>query len=220
MAAPGFVNAAGGDYHLVAGAAAENAGVTDSFVGTEDFEGDSRVGAGIPDVGADERRPATVPETAITGAPPASGTDPTVTFYFASDDATATFTCSVAGSFPGCAMHLAVHVIGASGRPVHLHGDRDERHRPGSDPGDVPVPRGQHRAEHGDRRQGPHRPDADVRVVLGWGAHGDIPVRARRGGVRRLSCVLYRAHVDWRPAYAPGPAPSTRQATGTQHPPS
>ncbi len=98
VAAPGFVNAAGGDYHLAAGAAAENAGVTDSFVGTEDFEGDSRVGAGNPDVGADERRPATVPETAITGAPPASGTDPTVTFHFIADDATATFVCSVTGA--------------------------------------------------------------------------------------------------------------------------
>ncbi len=100
IAAPGFVNFAGGDYHLAAGAAAENAGVTDSFVGTEDFEGDSRAGAGIPDVGADERRPATVPQTTITGTPPASGTDPTVAFYFVSDDATATFSCSVAGSAP------------------------------------------------------------------------------------------------------------------------
>jgi hypothetical protein len=94
---PGFVNEAGGDYHLGTGAAAENAGVTDSFVGTEDFEGDSRVGAGNPDAGADERRPATVPETTITGAPPSSGTDPTVTFYFDSDDATATFACAVTG---------------------------------------------------------------------------------------------------------------------------
>ena len=36
------MNAGAGDYHLAAGANADNAGVTDSFVGTEDFEGDAR----------------------------------------------------------------------------------------------------------------------------------------------------------------------------------
>jgi hypothetical protein len=74
--------------------------VTDSFVGTEDFEGDSRAGAGNPDVGADERRPAVVPQTTITGTPSSSGTDPSVTFYFGSDDAAATFSCEVTGVLP------------------------------------------------------------------------------------------------------------------------
>ena len=96
-ASPGFVNAGAGDYHLAAGANAINAGVTDSFVGTEDFEGDARPAGETPDAGADERRAATVPDTTITGSPPASGTDPTPTFRFVADDAGATFTCAITG---------------------------------------------------------------------------------------------------------------------------
>jgi len=99
-APPGFVNAGTGDYHLAAGANAVNAGVTDSFVGTEDFEGDARPSTETPDAGADERRAATVPQTTITSAPPASGTDPTPTFRFVADDAGATFICAVTGG-PG-----------------------------------------------------------------------------------------------------------------------
>lgn len=96
-ASPGFVNAGAGDYHLAAGANAIDAGATDSFVGTEDFEGDARPAGETPDAGADERRADTLPDTTITSAPPASGTDPTPTFRFVADDAGATFTCSVTG---------------------------------------------------------------------------------------------------------------------------
>ncbi len=51
---PRFVNPAGGDYHISAGSAAQDAGATTAI--TADIDGDRRPIGAAPDIGADERR--------------------------------------------------------------------------------------------------------------------------------------------------------------------
>ena len=53
-AAPSFVDAAGGDYHQLAGSPTRNAGIADSLLGATDIDGDPRSNEGAPDIGADE----------------------------------------------------------------------------------------------------------------------------------------------------------------------
>ena len=51
---PIFVNPANNDYHILSGSPCIDAGTHHSLLGSTDFEGDPRIVAGLPDIGADE----------------------------------------------------------------------------------------------------------------------------------------------------------------------
>jgi hypothetical protein len=127
-AAPLFVDAANGDFHLSAASTMIDAGnPADPGVGEVDFDGDPRAVDATPactgnvdrrDIGADEYAPppidCTPPETTIqTG--PANGeatNEPTVTFTFTSDDPGATFECNVDDAGFGACSQPKQHVMG------------------------------------------------------------------------------------------------------------
>jgi hypothetical protein len=124
--APLFANAAGGDFHQVAGSPTIDAGTAAaSLLGTLDFDGDPRVadGDGIcptdADIGADELVAGPAPDCSSTAQPPAGDTTPpdtqiikrpkdktkkkTATFEFSSTEPGSTFECSLdGGPFTPC----------------------------------------------------------------------------------------------------------------------
>jgi PKD repeat protein len=131
-AAPGFVEAGGGDFHELAGSPTIGAGLTDATDdGSVDFDGLPRTTAGLTDMGAFEYQPlgtaratASV-STAATGAPvtfTGAGSDPnpgagplTYTWHF-DDGATATG-ASVAHAFTTAGVHTATLTVG-DGSPL------------------------------------------------------------------------------------------------------
>jgi hypothetical protein len=129
-ASPGFVNAGLGNFHLTPGSAMVDAGnPAEPAVGAVDFDGDPRALNGVTgcegaptrrDIGADELAltpgDCEPPDTTIESGPQEGDVinDPTPTIAFSSDDATATFQCSVdsAPFAPLSCSHQSQHILG------------------------------------------------------------------------------------------------------------
>jgi hypothetical protein len=74
---PLFVDAAGGDYHELAGSPTIDAGTAaDTKLGATDFDGDTRTVGAAPDIGADEYVPPTPAPPSDGGPPPPGGGSP------------------------------------------------------------------------------------------------------------------------------------------------
>jgi hypothetical protein len=106
--APGFVDAAGGDYRLSPTSPLIDIGDPAPAGPAKDLAGNDRVidgdanGTAVRDIGAYEYRDTIPPETFFTGGPGEGETtsDDQPVFTFGSDDPQAAFICSVDGSFP------------------------------------------------------------------------------------------------------------------------
>jgi hypothetical protein len=121
--APGFVDAAAGNFHLTAASALVDAGNPAPGGPSSDLDGNARLVDGngdfveVRDIGAYELPDTFAPPVQITSGPPATTTDPSVTFQFSSADPAATFTCRFDsepfGVCTGAAIHSATVAIGS-----------------------------------------------------------------------------------------------------------
>jgi hypothetical protein len=123
--APGFVNAASGDYRLSVGSPVVDKGDPAPAGPPLDLDGLSRVfdgdrdGTAVRDMGAYELQDTTAPDTTILTGPSGPSADPTPTFTFTSE-AGATFECTVDGGvYAACTGPGSSHTTGSLADGAH-----------------------------------------------------------------------------------------------------